>query len=155
MMDEARCSVAQADLVVGASLGGWLALHVLCAARPGTPLLLLAPALSIHALDAERPWLARLWRRVGVPVRDKASRRVRWVSGRLLDELVAAGPPPVPCARVVIVHGRRDLTVPIEASRRFASGHPGVVLHEVEDGHALARSLARVVASAEDLLALR
>jgi pimeloyl-ACP methyl ester carboxylesterase len=47
-----------------------------------------------------------------------------------------------------IIHGRRDAVVPIELSRRYASGRPHVSLIEVDDEHALRESLDRVAAEA-------
>ncbi len=51
---------------------------------------------------------------------------------------------PRPPAPTVIVHGVADAVVPIAVSRAYAAEH-GVRLVEVEDEHALARSLAIVI----------
>jgi pimeloyl-ACP methyl ester carboxylesterase len=153
MLEEARQCLAagEVDLLVGASLGGWLALH-LAAMHPRTPVLLLAPALDVHRVRRDRPWVARLWRTLGLPVHDKADRTVRLVQGSLLGEIERLGAPPAPRVRVVVLHGRRDVWAPVEASRRFAASHERVVLEEVDDGHDLAAHLPRVVTLAQSLL---
>lgn len=144
---------AGVDLLVGASLGGWLALHV-ARVRAARALLLLAPAVSVHRLDVERPWVARAWRTIGLPVLDKASRRLRRVDPMLLDEIVAHGAPPAPQVPVVIVHGRRDRWARLEASQAYAAAHPGVRLIAVEDGHLLGRHLHHIVSLAGEALGL-
>jgi pimeloyl-ACP methyl ester carboxylesterase len=52
----------------------------------------------------------------------------------------------------LVVHGRRDETVPIEGSRVWAAGKRHVRLVEVDDGHELVPSLARICAEADEQL---
>jgi pimeloyl-ACP methyl ester carboxylesterase len=154
MLDEARRAVESAELIVGASLGGWLALHA-AAHAPRARLLLLAPVVSIHALDTERPWLAALWRTFGAPVLDKADRRIRRVDASLLDEMRVLGAPPNPDVDVEVVHGRRDLLSPLAASRKWVAAHDRARLLEVDDGHELSRCLPQITSIAVRLLTER
>jgi len=150
---EESVAAGPVDLLVGASLGGWMALHLASRVAVGG-LLLLAPALSVHALDVERPWAAALWRVVGLPVHDKADRRLRRMPASLLAELRRVGAPPSPRVPLRLVHGRGDRWAPIEASRRFAHVHPEVQLDEVDDGHDLAAHHPLILRRARELLDL-
>jgi pimeloyl-ACP methyl ester carboxylesterase len=49
----------------------------------------------------------------------------------------------------LVVHGRRDETVPIDGSRAWAAGRRHVRLIEVDDGHELVASLERIGAEAD------
>jgi hypothetical protein len=151
---EESLAAGPVDLLVGASLGGWMALHLARRSEIGA-LLLLAPALSVHALDVERPLAAALWRTLGLLVHDKADRRLRRMPPSLLGELRRVGAPPAPRVPVRVVHGRGDRWVRIEASRRFGGNHPEVGIDEVDDGHDLAAHHPLILARARELLGLR
>ena len=59
-----------------------------------------------------------------------------------------------PPARTLVIHGRRDLVIPISVSRDFARAYPDQVeLFEVDDDHSLAGSLDRIVAATRSLMA--
>ena len=59
--------------------------------------------------------------------------------------LPPGAPPLRPPAPTAVLHGRRDPIIPIDVSRAFAAAH-GADLREVDDDHALARSLPEIVA---------
>lgn len=50
-----------------------------------------------------------------------------------------------------VLHGTRDLVVPLAASRRFAADHPHLVLTELDDAHDLRASLDAIVATVRSL----
>lgn len=139
----AACPAEGRVLLVGSSLGGWLAADL--AARRALPhlagLLLIAPAFGFTARWAERLGEAGLaaWRRDGVrPFFHHGAQRELPLSVAFLDSCAAAdpapGPPGVPC---VIVHGRQDETVPWTASLDYARAHAEVELHLVQGDHRL------------------
>lgn len=133
--------------IVGSSLGGWLAaryaeLHPERVAR----LVLLCPGFHL----AERwpklvgeEWFA-VWEHNGeLPLPDATGNKVPLHWGFIVE---ARRQPPEPVVRcpTVIVHGRRDETVPIRSSREYAERHDHVQLVEVDDTHELSASLDRV-----------
>lgn len=146
-------------VVFGSSLGGLTAARVAEADARVCALVLLAPAFRM----AER-WRARLgdaawraWEQSGwLDIHDYAAdrpARVDFGFVRELAELDGAGDG-WPDVRVptLIVHGRADDTVDVALSRQFAAGKRWVRLVEVDDGHELAASLARIAAEADDFL---
>jgi pimeloyl-ACP methyl ester carboxylesterase len=132
---------------VGSSLGGWVAARW-AELHPGRVdrLLLLAPAFDLpnlwrQALTSQqlREWEARGW----LEVPDGTGR-----TGRLHWEFLrdCARQPPFPCADcpILVVHGRRDETVPLASSEAYVARHPAVRLEVLDDGHDLLDSLPRV-----------
>lgn len=129
---------------VGSSLGGWLA-AAWAARRPERVerLLLLCPAFDLAAR-----WPTILpdgamerWRRDGVlEVPDGAG--VPTPLHYAFYEEAAAHPafPAVSCP-VRVVHGRADVQVPVEGSRRWVAEQPDARLTEVDDGHDLLASM--------------
>jgi len=146
-------------VVFGSSLGGLTAARVAEADPRVCALVLLAPAFRI----AER-WRARMsddewrdWQTSGfLDIHDYAEDRPARVHFDFIRELAAidgAGDG-WPDVRVptLIVHGTRDDTVDPQLSRDFARGKPWVRLVEVDDGHELTQSLARIGDEAQDAL---
>jgi uncharacterized protein len=146
-------------VVFGSSLGGLTAARVAEADPRVCALVLLAPAFRI----AER-WRARMsddewraWQTSGfLEIHDYAADRPARVHFDFIRELAAidgAGDG-WPDVRVptLIVHGTKDDTVDPQLSRDFARKKPWVRLVEVDDGHELTQSLARIGDEAEDSL---
>jgi pimeloyl-ACP methyl ester carboxylesterase len=143
-------------VVFGSSLGGLTAARVAEADARVCALVLLAPAFRI----AER-WRARMsdaewraWQTSGfLDIHDYAEDRPARVHFDFLRELGAidVGWPDVRVP-TLIVHGRNDDTVDPQLSRDFARGKSWVRLVEVDDGHELTQSLARIGDEAEDFL---
>lgn len=129
---------------VGSSLGGWLAarwaeLHPDRVDR----LVLLCPGFDLSArwpklfgADAMAEWA----REGEMIVRDGAGDPVALWYGFYQESLRQPAWPVVPCP-TVIVHGTRDVTVPVESSRRYASEHANVRLVEVDDDHEMTGSI--------------
>lgn len=133
--------------LIGSSLGGWLAarwaeLHpervdrlvLLC---PGFDLTERWPAL----LGADK--MARWQREGSLPFADAGGELVDVHWGFMESARRQPGRPEVPCP-TLILHGVYDDIVPIESSRRYAATRPHVRLVELDDDHALMKSLARV-----------
>jgi pimeloyl-ACP methyl ester carboxylesterase len=147
-------------VVFGSSLGGLTAARVAEADSRIAALVLLAPAFRI----AER-WRTRLgeadwqrWETSGwLDIHDYAEDRPARVHFDFIRELAtldAAGDG-WPDVRVptLIVHGRADDTVDPQLSRDFARGKRWVHLVEVDDGHELGQSHARIADEADAFLA--
>jgi len=143
-------------VVFGSSLGGLTAARVAEADARVCALVLLAPAFRI----AER-WRGRMsddewraWETSGfLEIRDYAEDRPARVHFDFIRELAAidTGWPDVRVP-TLIVHGRNDDTVDPQLSRDFARGKSWVRLVEVDDGHELTQSLARIGDEAENFL---
>ena len=119
-------------------------------------LVLLAPAFRL----AER-WRTRMsaaewraWETSGwLDIHDYAEDRPTRVHFDFIRELDALdGGWPDVRVPTLIVHGRGDDTVDPQLSRDFARGKSWVRLVEVDDGHELVRSLARIGDEAENFL---
>lgn len=144
-------------VIVGSSLGGFMACHVAAADPRVVALFLMAPAFRLADV-----WRARLgeatlsrWRDEGsLEVDDHATGGRSRVDYGFFAELATLDRQ-LPDLRmpVCIVHGTRDDVVPIETSRELASGRPNVELLEVDDGHELAESLPRILALADAFFA--
>jgi uncharacterized protein len=143
-------------VVFGSSLGGLTAARVAEADARVSALVLLAPAFRL----AER-WRARMtdaewraWANSGfLAIHDYAEDRPARVHFDFIRELDAAdaGWPDVRVP-TLIVHGTDDETVDPQLSRDFARGKSWVRLVEVDDGHELTQSLARIGDEAENFL---
>lgn len=137
-------------ILIGSSLGAWVALRVAERTRSVRGVVLLAPAIGLAA-----GWKRRLpnsvegWRRTGwLPVEDHALGGIRRVHIGFLDDVDAIdahGDPDVGIP-VLLIHGRQDDVIPIAGSRDWASGRENVRLVEVDDGHQLTDSLATILA---------
>lgn len=143
-------------VLFGSSLGGLTAARVAEADARVSALVLLAPAFRL----AER-WRTRMsaaewraWETSGwLDIHDYAEDRPARVHFDFIRELDAldAGWPDVRVP-TLIVHGSGDDTVDPQLSRDFARGKSWVRLIEVDDGHELTRSLARIGDEAENFL---
>lgn len=145
MLAEAERLVAarRPRVLMGSSLGGYLA--ALVAARDPSieRVVLLAPAFRLF----DR-WKARLtpseeagWRAEGLEVWHYGSERKRRLGWRFMED--AAGLPAYPDVRApaLCLAGRRDEVVPLEDVERFVAISPDAKLVVLEDGHELLQSL--------------
>ena len=130
--------------LIGSSLGGWLAARW-AELRPARidRLVLLCPGFRL----AER-WTERLgedallqWERDGELAIPDATGAPVAVHHAFLRESWENVEEPAPTCPVLVIHGTRDETVPVESSRRWSHGRANVTLVEVDDDHALTRSL--------------
>jgi acetyl esterase/lipase len=106
-------------IVIGHSAGGQLALHV-AAAGPHA-VVALAPVADLRRAEALQLGGGAVRAFLGGPADDHAA----------LDPIRARSVPP---ERVVLLHGRRDGTVPVELSESYAARH-GVRLCAPADAH--------------------
>jgi pimeloyl-ACP methyl ester carboxylesterase len=144
-------------IVFGSSLGGLTACRVAEEDARVCALVLLAPAL--RAPEQMRRTVGeegmRRWHETGwLETQDSAEKRQVRVHFGLIHELDtlearSGGWPDVP---TLLLHGRRDTTTDIHASREWARGKRHVRLVEVDDGHELVDSLGRIASEADDFL---
>lgn len=152
-LSAARRSLFEETIVVGSSMGGYLA--ALLAADPRVKaLILMAPAFDFSArlLDRHGAEEVARWRREGYTMIDHHQTRAPERLGTAILEPhgLPAFPPIV--RPTYILHGLRDETVPPALSERARSGHeasPLVELDLVDDDHRLERSVGRAIAQAK------
>lgn len=132
-------SFDEPPLVVGSSLGGFVAVAALQRGARARALLLLAPAFGFAARRMVAPDWAGYRARGEAQVYHYGARRAL----RLGPELQADLPRwtgdgdwrvALPTA---ILHGRRDASVPLAESEAFAARNPGTILHILDDDHGL------------------
>ena len=149
----------QKDSPRNSSLGGLTACRVAEEDARVCALVLLAPALRASEQLRRRlgEEAVREWRESGwLTTQDYAEKRparVHFDFIRELDALEARGEG-WPDVRVptLIVHGRQDTTTHVAYSRDWARDRRHVRLVEVEDGHELVASLARITTEADQFL---
>lgn len=159
MIDVARRAIGddpnERAIVIGSSLGGLTAARLAERDRRVTRLILMAPAFQL----VER-WRIALgeaffaWERTGWrEVLDYTTGQPARVDFGFVEDAraVDVGFPDVQVP-TLIIHGIHDDVVPVDHSRRFASGKPHVRLVEVEDGHELVASLPRILAETDAFL---
>lgn len=139
----AACPVGVPVVLVGSSLGGYLAAWL--AATRAVPslagLVLIAPAFGFTDRWADRLGAdgVAAWRRDGSrPFFHHGRQRDLPLGSAFLASCERLPPVPgAPCAPCAIVHGRQDETVDHRASLAFAAAHPEVELHLIAGDHRL------------------
>lgn len=144
-------------VLIGSSLGGWVAARVAERNPQVRALGLLAPAIGLAARwRARMPNAVERWERTGwMTVEDHALGGTAEVDIGFLhdiERIEEAGPPDVRVPTLV-VHGRGDDVVSIDGSRAWAASRPNVRLVEVDDGHQLAAALPRIQSELDAFLA--
>ena len=133
---------------IGSSMGGYLsALWASKNPEKVERLVLLCPAF-----DLVDRWLRSLgeddaaaWERLGGrEFADGAGRSVDLHWEFIEDSRRWPSRPVTPCP-TRIVHGRADVTVPIETSREYAAAHEHIELIEIDDDHQMIASAERVL----------
>ena len=156
MLAEAERLVAahRPRVLMGSSLGGYLAALIASRDPSIERLVLLAPAFRLF----ER-WRARLgpdeerrWRAEGLVVHHFASNRPRRIGWAFLEDAAPLPPYPAVRAPALCLAGRRDELVPLEDVARFVELTPGARLVVLEDGHELLGSLDRIFEEARAFL---
>jgi pimeloyl-ACP methyl ester carboxylesterase len=146
-MDRPYRKTEQRWCFVGSSFGGWLAarwaelnptrvdkLVLLC---PGFDLVSRWPVLLGPDEHAK-------WGREGAyPMRDGSGQLVPVHYGFYVEALGQPRWPEVPCP-TLILHGTRDVVVPVDHSRSYAAARQHVELIELDDGHDLVDTLPRI-----------
>jgi pimeloyl-ACP methyl ester carboxylesterase len=129
------------ELVIGSSMGGYLA--AICAeAEPElTPaLVLLAPAFGFSARWSERLGAEGLreWEKAGeMNVYHYGDGRVRPIGYQLYEDALWFSEFPAVRQPTLIFHGKRDDVVPADVSVKFAWGKPNVQLDLLDSDHGL------------------
>ena len=133
--------------LTGSSMGGYLAALYASKYRNVERVVMMAPAFGF----AQR-WKGKVVEGADLEVfhyGDKVNRRVHY--GLIADSLQFPANPDF-TQPGLIFHGVHDDVVPIEYSRTFAAGHPGVRLVELESDHELLDVLPRITHEAIDFL---
>ena len=156
---EAMGGERERAVLFGSSLGGLTACRVAEEDARVCALVLLAPALRGMEQMRRRvgPQGMRRWEETGwIELEDYAEKRMARVDFGFVQDLEAidsrGGGWPDVRVPTLIIHGRQDDTVDIEASRQWARGKRHVRLIEVDDGHELVASLGRIAAEADSFL---
>lgn len=132
-------ALPEPPVLVGSSLGGFIATAALHRGAKARALILLAPAFGF----AERRLVTPLWEdyrvRGTTAVFHYGEGRLRRLGPALRDDLPhwvddAAWPLRVP---TTILHGRHDEAVPVSESEAYATRNPEAILHILEDDHGL------------------
>jgi pimeloyl-ACP methyl ester carboxylesterase len=127
-------------VLIGSSLGGYLAALYAARHTEVRGLVLLAPAFSFadyweREMNAEQ--LAEWKQKGSISVFHYASGCEVPIGYQLLEDARNFEPYPDVRQPVLIIHGNHDLSVPVQESVRFADSHPNVELVRVESGHEL------------------
>jgi pimeloyl-ACP methyl ester carboxylesterase len=136
----ARAAGSGPAILIGSSMGGYLAALYAAAHPEIARILLLAPAFGFarrwpQTLGAEA---VEQWRRCGfLEVHHYGEKRTRRLSPALLDDAARYSDFPALFQPTLIYHGTRDTVVPPGLSAEFAARHPAAVLRLVDSGHEL------------------
>lgn len=139
-----RLAGGEPVVLVGSSMGGYLAALYASRHPEVEKLVLLAPAFGFtqrwpHMLGAEK---FAEWERTGelevFHYGDKALRKVGWQLARDAAHWDAVPRFPQPA---LIFHGTNDPVVPVASSQTYAATHGNVTLHTFDAGHELTEVL--------------
>lgn len=147
-------SLPEPPVLVGSSLGGFVATAVLHRGARARALILLAPAIGF----ATRRLVSPLWeayRQTGTTaVFHYGEGHLKRLGPALRDDLPAwTGDEAWRIATpTTILHGRHDEAVPVTESEAYAARNPSAALHILEDDHGLLKpaSLALLEATLEE-----
>ncbi|RKI68906.1 alpha/beta fold hydrolase [Corallococcus sp. AB049A] len=147
-------------VLIGSSMGGYVAARTAEADPRVSALVLLAPAFHYVEQLQRRlgPQAWAEWKRTGaLETDDHAEKRRTRVHHGIMEEgqLMDAKRGPWPDVRVptLIIHGRQDDTCDVRYSREWSKGKRHVRLVEVDDGHELTASLELIAREADAFLA--
>lgn len=143
-------------LLIGSSLGGYVAAHVAELDPRVFGLVLLAPAFGFGERWRERlgpdgwaAWLADGW----LEVHDHTTGGPTRVHAGFARQMDALPDEPDVAVPTLILHGAGDDVVPIERSRAFARTRRHVRLVELEDGHELIATLPAILRELDAVVA--
>jgi len=136
-------TLPEPPVLVGSSLGGFIAAAVAWRGRPLRSLILLAPAFGFARRRLGQADWAGYRERGEMEVFHHGVGRPLRLGPALLRDLPAWADddawriPASILKSTAILHGRGDEAVPLEESEAFCARNPGVVLHALDDDHGL------------------
>ena len=142
-----RAAGGRPVIVIGSSMGGYLAALYAASHPETTRVICLAPAF-----DFANRWRARIgedsfrdWRETGwLPVFHYGENRNARVGFQLYEDSLSFEPYPSLSQPILIFHGSGDDVVPDEVSREFARRNPQAELQILDSGHELTNVLDRM-----------
>jgi hypothetical protein len=127
-------------VLIGSSMGGYLAALYAARHTEVARLVLMAPAFAFARRWREILGPERMaeWQRTGyLETWNYAANAQRRLSWKLMEDAAAYEEFPEFTQPALVFHGLRDDVVPPGFSREFASGHPNVRLQLFDSGHEL------------------
>jgi 8-oxo-dGTP pyrophosphatase MutT (NUDIX family)/predicted alpha/beta hydrolase family esterase len=152
MIEAVQAAIGGPDervVLIGSSLGGFVAAQLAAIDPRVSALVLLAPAFELETRWRQRlgesgwrDWAQRGW----LETLDHTTGKLERVDYGFLEDLRTFDQRGLPELRVptLILHGKQDEVVDISLSRRLVAGRPHLRLIELEDGHELVASLPRI-----------
>jgi len=134
-------------VLMGSSLGGYLAASYASRHANVERLVLLAPAFQFPKRWRQRFSAVELaeWKRFGTrSFYHYAYHEDRPLGYQFVEDSIQCEDEPDFRQPALIFHGVNDDVVPVEVSRQYAASHPNVKLLELESGHALTDFLDRM-----------
>ncbi|HZT34243.1 MAG TPA: YqiA/YcfP family alpha/beta fold hydrolase [Bryobacteraceae bacterium] len=134
-------------LLIGSSMGGYLAALYAVRHTQVRRLVLLAPAFGFlrrwpESFGAQR---VEQWRRTGsLDVYHYGDRRTRRLGYQILEDGRLYEDYPAVAQPVLVFHGAQDAAVPVEYSREFCAGHPNARLEVLASDHELLNVLPHI-----------
>ena len=146
---------SEGAILIGSSLGGYVA--ALYAARHSEVkrLVLLAPAFNFYQLwqDELGPERLEVWKQEGkIPVFHYGENRELPLRYRFFQDASRFEPYPDFHQPALVFHGNHDASVPVQSSILFAERHPNVRLVRLNSDHALTDSLETIWRETETFL---
>ncbi|MBV9766356.1 MAG: alpha/beta fold hydrolase [Acidobacteriaceae bacterium] len=151
----ARVCAQEPVILIGSSLGGYLAALYASSHPEVDRLLLLAPAFQFYQLWANElgPERLELWRKERfLPIFHYGEEREMSLGYELMED--AAHYPPFPdfCQPALIFHGTQDRVVPVQYAAAYAETHPNARLICLDSGHELTGVLDTIWQEARNFL---
>lgn len=144
-------------VLIGSSLGGYLAALYASRHPEVERLILLAPAFQFQQLWTKELGPERLaqWREKGsIPVFHYAEGREAPLGYQLMEDASRYEPLPAFRQPALIFHGTQDRVVPVQYSSAFADSHENVRFIALESGHELTDVLDEIWSKTKDFLAM-
>jgi hypothetical protein len=138
----------RAGVLLGSSMGGYLAALYAERHPEVDRAVLLAPAFDFWARWAESPE----WQSGKLSLFHYGEKRQRDVDYGLIEDARAYPAYPDFSQPALVLHGAGDEVVPVEYSRRFCASHPNATLVELDSGHELTNVLPPMWALVEAFL---
>jgi pimeloyl-ACP methyl ester carboxylesterase len=142
-------------ILIGSSMGGYLAALFAQTHPEVTRAVLLAPAFGFYSLWAQELGPARMaeWRKNGAfPVFHYGEGRKLGLGYELMEDAQRYDPFPAFPQPCMIFHGTQDSVVPVSLSQKYASGTNNVSLKLLNSGHELTDVLDEIWNDAKPFL---